>query len=135
MFSVGEYGITNRNLASFAAEIAKGTKVKIVAVNPNDRHRMYSIEDEHGTRLTECDMRYIDKMAEDEKASMQINNVYRVWFDSTNGPEVCCILVAAPNEKRALELAREAIKDFPDLKNAQYQISVFDTSTEKASIC
>lgn len=64
-----------------------------------------------------------------------MNNVYRVWFDSTRGPEVCCVVVAAPTEKRALELAREQTKDFPDLQDAQYQISMFDISKESASIC
>lgn len=62
-------------------------------------------------------------------------NVYRVWFDPTTGGEGCCVLVAATSEARAIELAKEQVKDFPVLQNAQYQISIFDTNSERASIC
>ena len=64
-------------------------------------------------------------------------NVYRVWFDPVDGGDygVCCILVSTTSEKRALELAREQVKDFPVLQNAQYQIDIFDTNSEHASIC
>lgn len=64
-----------------------------------------------------------------------MNNVYRVWFESTYSQDVCCVLVAAPTEKRALELAQEQTKDFPDLQDSRPRIALFDTSAEKASIC
>ena len=64
-----------------------------------------------------------------------MNKVYRVWFDSSADYGVCCVLVSAETEERALELAKEEIKCFPVLQNAPYRISVFDTSTENAAIC
>jgi len=62
-------------------------------------------------------------------------NVYRVWFEPASGGEACCVAVSAMTEERALELAKEQVKCFPTLQNAQHQIMRFDTSTEHASIC
>lgn len=64
-----------------------------------------------------------------------MNNIYRVWFDSGSPDGVCCVLVSAPTEKSALELAREQMKDFPKMEEAPYQISIFNINDEHASIC
>ena len=64
-----------------------------------------------------------------------MNKVYRVWFDPGCGYEICCVLVAAETEARAVELAKDQVRDFPSLLNSQCQVSLFDTSMERASIC
>lgn len=64
-----------------------------------------------------------------------MNNVYRIWFEPNTTQEVCCVLVAASTEERALELARKQIECFPEILEAQYKISCFDISEECASIC
>lgn len=63
-------------------------------------------------------------------------NTYRVWFDTGNEKYgVCCVLVAAQTEERAVELAKNEVKDFPELLNAQYSVSRFETRKENVSIC
>ena len=63
-------------------------------------------------------------------------NTYRVLLKSKNEKYgVCCVLVSAQTEERAVELARIKVKDIPELLNAQYSISKFDTSKENVSIC
>lgn len=63
-------------------------------------------------------------------------NVYRVWFDSGNDRYgVCCVLVSAMTEERAVELAKNHVKCFHELENAMYTVSQFNTSSENASIC
>lgn len=61
-------------------------------------------------------------------------NVYRVWFDAGK-IGVFCVLAAAETEKRALELAREQMKNAPEIMNSPYQISAFDFTKENASVC
>ena len=62
--------------------------------------------------------------------------VYRIWFDTGNERYgVCCVLVSARTEERAVELARHQVKVFPELLNAQYSVVEFDISKENASIC
>ena len=61
--------------------------------------------------------------------------VFRCWFDPCNGHEVCCVLVCAIDEKRAIELAKKEISCFPEIANINPQVQEFDTEHEIASIC
>lgn len=63
-------------------------------------------------------------------------NVYRIWFDTGNERYgICCVLVSARTEEKAIELAKHQVRDFPELLNAQYSIMKFNISNENASIC
>lgn len=63
--------------------------------------------------------------------------VYRVWFEPEGFAEVCCVLVAAQSESRALMLARQKVQEFPALMSDKCKVVVceFDTSEAHASIC
>lgn len=63
-------------------------------------------------------------------------NVYRVWFDSGNDRYgVCCVLVSAMTEERAVELAKNHVKCFHELENAPFIVNIFDTNKENVSVC
>jgi len=60
--------------------------------------------------------------------------IFRVWFEPKQG-EVCCILVSANTEERAIELSKTQVEDFPELMSANINAQEFDMSIEHASIC
>lgn len=66
-------------------------------------------------------------------------NVYRVWIEGESSGEVCCVLVSAGTEGRAIELAKAETECFPELQRALeyggFRIAEFGADQERASIC
>ena len=62
-------------------------------------------------------------------------NVYRVWFNSIQSSEVCCVLAVAKNEDEAKAMAIEHVAEFPDLDLDNPIIQQFDTSFAHVSCC
>ena len=66
-------------------------------------------------------------------------NIYRVWIEAESSSEVCCVLVSAKTESRAIELAKAETGGFPELQRALeyggFRIAKFGADQERASIC